>query len=83
MTFNQFTTYTYRHSEVIVFHEKHPEVDVECMLLAVDFDRELFRLVSIDTELYEDESFWISYTHCDKPARKPKMKIIRGTKNKI
>ena len=55
MTFNQFTTYTYRHSEVIVFHEKHPEVDVECMLLAVDFDRELFRLVSIDTERYEDE----------------------------
>ena len=73
MTREEFARYTYRHSEIIIFHQHHPDVDVECMLLAVDFDCGTFKLAPIDTELYEDESFYVSYEHCDKPR---KAKII-------
>lgn len=44
------------------------------MLLAVDFDCGTFRLAPIDTEIYEDESFYVSYEHCSKP-RKVKVMI--------
>jgi hypothetical protein len=47
MTRNQFIHYSYRHSEIIIYHQKHPEVDIECMLIGVDFDNELFHLVPI------------------------------------
>lgn len=83
MTENQFRTYSYRHSEIIIFHQKHPEVDVECMLLAVNFETDMFKLYPFDQELYEDYSFWIPYTYCDKKAKKPKMKIIRSNKKII
>lgn len=76
MTRNQFVTYSYRHSEIIVYHQKHPEVDIECMLIGVDFDNDLFHLVPLD-QLYEDRSYWLPYTSCDKQFKKPKMKIVR------
>lgn len=78
MTANQWHTYSYRHSEIIIFHQQHPEEDVECMLIGVDFDHETFHLVPFDQELYEDISFWSPYKFCDKPHRKPKMRVIRG-----
>lgn len=78
MTENQFTTYAFRHSEIIILHQKHPEVDIECMLIGVDFDHDLFHLVPIDQEIYEDKSYWIPYKSCDKQFKKPKMKIIRS-----
>lgn len=81
MTHDEFAKYSYRHSEVIIFHQQHPEVDVECMLLAVDFDCGTFKLAPIDTEYYEDESFYVSYKHCDKP-RKAKI-IVDGKVREI
>lgn len=78
MTDNQFTTYAYRHSEIIIYHQKHPEVDIECMLIGVDFDNGLFHMVPIDEDIYEDKSYWMPYKSCDKQLRKPKMKIIRS-----
>ena len=71
MTRNQFIHYSYRHSEIIVYHQKHPEVDIECMLIGVDFDNELFHLVPID-------QYWLPYTSCDKQFKKPKMKVVRS-----
>ena len=79
MTKEEFVKYAYRHSEIIIFHQRHPEVDVECMLLAVDFDCGTFKLAPIDTECYEDESFYVSYEHCDKPR---KAKIIMNGKER-
>ena len=38
MTQDQFVKFAHRHSEVIIFHEKHLEVDVECMLIGADLD---------------------------------------------
>ena len=54
MTRNQFIHYSYRHSEIIIYHQRHPDVDIECMMIGVDFDNELFHLVPIDQYLYED-----------------------------
>ena len=78
MTRNQFIHYSYRHSEIIIYHQRHPDVDIECMLIGVDFDNELFHLVPIDQYLYEDRSYWLPYTSCDKQFKKPKMKVVRG-----
>lgn len=79
MTRDEFIKYAYRHSEIIIFHQQHPKVDVECMLLAVDFDCGTFKLAPIDTEYYEDESFYVSYEHCDKPRN---AKIIMNGKER-
>ncbi|MBP3212385.1 MAG: hypothetical protein J6M41_07440 [Prevotella sp.] len=57
MTQNQFANYHYRHSEVMLWHTKHPDCDVECMLIGVDFDGEMFHLVPIDQEWYEDKDY--------------------------
>ena len=35
MTQNQFVNYHYRHSEVMLWHTKHPDCDVECMLIGM------------------------------------------------
>ena len=72
-----FVKYSYRHSEIIVFHQKHPEMDVDCLLLGVDFDLEQFRLGPLDTDTYRDESFWVGYERCDKPHR-CKMKVVEN-----
>lgn len=48
------------------------------MLIGVDFDHELFHLVPIDLDYYEDRSYWLPYTSCDKQFKKPKMKVVRG-----
>ena len=78
MTQNQFANYHYRHSEVMLWHTKHPDCDVECMLIGVDFEGEMFHLVPIDQEWYEDRDYWVPYKFGDKPRRKPKMKVIYG-----
>lgn len=54
MTQEQFAKYTYRHSEVMIFHQKHPEADIEMMLLGVDFDNGVFKLVPVDIDYYEE-----------------------------
>lgn len=81
MTDNQFSTYSFRHSEIIVYHQQHPEEDVECMLIGVNFELGLFHLVPFDQEFYEDISMWIPYKFCDKQFKKPKMKVVRSNTN--
>ena len=76
MTQNQFAHYSYRHSEVMIFHQSHPQKDIEMMLIGVDFDHEMFQLVPVDRDWYEDEALWVPFKFVDKPRRKPKMKVI-------
>lgn len=78
MTQNQFATYQYRHSEVMIWHTKHPDHDIECMLVGVDFEGEMFRLVPLDLDWYEDKEYWVHFKYVDKKRRKPKMEIIYG-----
>lgn len=46
---------------------------IECMLLSIDFEQELFKLEPVDKELYEDASFWVRVEYCKRPA--PKLKV--------
>ena len=78
MTQNQFATYHYRHSEVMIWHTKHPDHDIECMLEGVDFEGEMFRLVPLDLDWYEDKEYWVHFKYVDKKRGKPKMEIIYG-----
>lgn len=79
MTHEQFTKYKYQHGEVIIFHQKHPKMDIEMMLLGVDFENEVFKLAPFDTDYYEDNAIWVNYELCDK-SRAVKMKVIKGGK---
>ncbi|WP_333615398.1 hypothetical protein [Bacteroides pyogenes] len=54
-------------------------MDVEMMLLGVDFENEVFKLAPFDTDYYEDNAIWVNYELCDKP-RAVKMKVIKGSK---
>lgn len=82
MTDNQFRTYSYRHSEPMIVHMGHDIGDVECILVGIDFDHEMFQLVPFDLDYYEDKVFWIHPKFVDKPRKKPKMKVVYGG-NKI
>lgn len=79
MTREQFAKYNFRHSEIIIFHQKHPAMDVEMMLLAVDFENEVMKLAPFDTDYYEDKAIWVNFQLCDKP-RALKMRIIKCNK---
>ena len=47
---------------------------VECMLIAIDFENELFKLEPIDKEIYEDNQFWARVEYCKRPH--PKLKKV-------
>ena len=79
MTQEQFARYKFQHSEIIIYHQKHPAMDVEMMLCAVDFDNEVFKLSPFDTDYYEDNAIWVHRVFCDKP-RAIRMKVIKGKK---
>lgn len=79
MTEEQFAKYSYRHSEVLIYHCTRPKVDIECMLIGIDFDNHMFHLWTIDQELYEDKTYWVP---CEKVDKKIviTMKIKKGDK---
>lgn len=54
-------------------------MDVEMMLLAVDFENEVMKLAPFDTDYYEDKAIWVNFQLCDKP-RALKMRIIKCKK---
>ena len=59
MTQEEFSKYKFQHSEVIIYHQRHPKEDIEMMLVGIDFDLNMFKLVPIDADYYEDEAKWI------------------------
>lgn len=77
MTHEQFSRYKYQHSEIMIFHQKHPEADIEMMLLGIDFDNGVFKLSPVDIDYYEDNAIWVSYEKVDK---KISWNIIKGKK---
>lgn len=76
MTQEQFARYKFQHSEVIIFHQKHPEADIEMMLVGIDFDLNMLKLCPFDLGYYEDEAKWFPIDRCDKP-RKSIMKVVK------
>lgn len=69
MTREQFAKYRYRHSEIMILHERHPKIDIEVMLLGVDFDNDVFKVVPFDTDYYEEEPIWVNFELIDKKLR--------------
>lgn len=63
----QFTHTSFKHSEELIYHQRHPNVDVRMMLLGVDFDNGVFKLAPFDIMSYEDEAIWVNYEFVDKP----------------
>lgn len=72
----QFAKSKFQHSEIIIFHQKHPEEDIEMMLIGIDFDLQMFKLVPFNLDYYEDEAKWIPINRCDKPIKRV-MKIVK------
>lgn len=69
MTQKQFADALFRHSEVIIYHSFHPSIDIECMLVGVDFDGSLLKLVPLDAITHGDRSFWANIIYCDKEKK--------------
>lgn len=75
MTENQFIKYSFKHSEIIEFTQ--PEIPgyksnkVDCLLLGVDFEQKLFKLLPINSE-DADDFFWSRIEYCHKPKFKIK-----------
>jgi hypothetical protein len=62
--------------EIILYMPKRKDgIEVECMLLAVDFENELFQLEPIDKDIYEDEVFWARVEYCKRPPHK--LKVVK------
>jgi len=71
MDLKYFANKTWRHSEEIEYTHPTTKIIVSCMLLAVDFEQELFKLIPIDTEYYNDlQSFWVRVEYCEKIRRR-------------
>lgn len=77
MTQEQFAKYKFQHSEIIIYHQRHPEVDIEMMLIGIDFDNNMLKLSPFDLLYYEDNAQWFPIDRCDKPKRKTEMKIVK------
>ena len=76
MTLKDFSKMKFRHSEEIIHNppgESFKDVFISCMLLAVDFEQGLFKLIPFDTDKYLNEPFYVIVEYCNRPT--PKLKI--------
>lgn len=71
----EFTKKRWKGYEIIEFRPPNKEIVYECMLLAIDFEQDLFKLEPFDKEMYQDESFWARVEYCKRP--RPKLKVAK------
>jgi hypothetical protein len=74
MTEEQFRKRSFKHSMLYDYVEKRTGVRRECLLVAVDFDKEVICLWPIPNEGYEinNTEFWVTYELCELPLNKLK-----------
>lgn len=48
---------------------------VPCILLAIDFDERLLKIIPIPEGYYEEKEFWSRCEHCEIPKPPVKMKV--------
>lgn len=77
MTRDYFLKRHWKGYEIINYGPKRKDgIKIECLLLAVDFENELFQLEPIDKEIYEDKQFWARVEYCERPN----LRIIKSKK---
>lgn len=47
---------------------------IPCMLLAVDFDEQLLKIIPFPGGYYEEKEFWARCEHCE--ISRPKLKVV-------
>lgn len=72
MTQEEFGKKRFKGFEPIIFEGVKGEKNIECILLAVDFEQELFKLEPLDKNFYEDKEFWCRIEYCNRPHYKLK-----------
>jgi hypothetical protein len=72
MTLDEFRSKKWQHSEPIDFI--YNDKIIECILLAIDFEQELFKIVAIDKDVWHDIPFWVRVEYCRRPFAKLKVK---------
>lgn len=75
MTREEMVKRAFKPYMVLIFHDR--DKDVEMMLLAVNFDNEVFTLSPIDTDFFEDDAITVSISKVSFPKRVPRLKVLK------
>jgi hypothetical protein len=72
MTEDKFLKTRFKGFQIITYHnERDLNIDgqpgqiMECMILAVDFDERLLKIMPIPNDVYEEKEFWCRCEHCE------------------
>ena len=71
MTEDEFLKKRFKPFEIMIYKSEHLE-EVECILLGIDFEERLFRLIPISEGHFEEDEFWANCDHCKRPFHKLK-----------
>jgi hypothetical protein len=66
----------------IEYKNARMEYAVECLLISVHFDDEIFELQPLDQEEYVQQTFFTSIENCHVPKKKMKAAYVDGKKVK-
>lgn len=73
---DEFKKKRFTSHELIEYYPKgFDDFGVPCMLLSVDFEQCLFKLIPIPEGYYEEIPFWCRVEYCKRPSPKAEMKI--------
>lgn len=75
MTREEMVKRSFKPYMVLIFHDR--DKDVEMMLLAVNFDNEVFTLSPVYTDFYEDDAITVSISKVSFPKKSTKMKVLK------
>jgi len=56
--------------EVDYIHSRLPDGYLPCMLMAVDFDNDVVKLLPFPNSYYEEKEFWVSIDYFDLPKKR-------------
>lgn len=77
MTKDEFVKKRFQHSEEIIYNRPesrlYKTIIISCMLVAIDFEQDLLKLIPFPSEKYEEDPFWVRIEYCEKAPRKLKI----------
>lgn len=75
MTREEMVKRSFKPYMILIFHDLGK--DVEMMLLAVNFDNEVFTLSPLDTGFYEDEAIHVSISKVSFKKKETSLKVLK------